>query len=490
MSKVQSRFCIIGLILTIQIPIFAQTTFERTYGKTTYEAGHSVQQTSDGGYIIAGFTVSLGSSDNDVYVIKTDALGDTLWIHTYGGVKMDSGHSVQQTSDGGYVIAGQSSSFGGGRSDVYLIKTDVSGNEIWAQTFGGKAYGNLNDDYGYSVQQTSDEGFIITGFTRLINALDREEDVILIKTDANGDTLWIKTYGGIRPENGRSVQQTSDGGYVIVGHTLSFGAGESDVYLIKTDDQGDTLWTRTYGGIDFDNGQSVRQTSDGGYVIVGSTSSFGVGSSDVYLIKTDENGDVLWTQTYWGINEDHGCSVQQTSDGGYVITGQSSSFGGGETDAYLIKTDALGNTLWTRNYGGADDAAGYSVQQTSDGGYVLAGLRNYAGNRICDVYLIKTDASGRTEHQKETESSFTLFQNYPNPFNHSTIIRFHLREPDYVRLNIFDLLGKELGTLINQYTQAGKHFIEWNAGDVPNGIYLYRLEAGEYVETKKMLLVE
>ncbi len=167
------------------------------------------------------------------------------------------------------------------------------------------------------------------------------------------DTLWTKAFGGTNEDYGRSVQETSDGGYIIAGYTKSFGAGSYDVYLIKTDANGDTTWTKTYGGSNIDQGYSVEQTSDGGYIIAGNSKSFGAGLDDVYLIKTDANGDTTWTKTYGGSNIDQGYSVEQTSDGGYIIAGYTKSFGAGSYDVYLIKTDANGDTTWTKTYGGS-----------------------------------------------------------------------------------------------------------------------------------------
>ena len=354
----------------------------KTYGGSNQDRGYSVQQTSDGGYIIAGWTESFGAGGEDVYLIKTDSLGDSLWTKTYGYSSSDFGYSVQQTTDGGYIIVGCTYPFGAAFVDVYLIKTDADGNPLWTNEYGGEF-----SDLGHLVQQTSDGGYIIAGWTTSFGLFDF--DIYVLKTNSNGDTLWTKTYGGPDFESGTAVQQTSDGGYIISGATKSFGPGDGDVYLIKTDENGDTLWTRTYGGTSDDIGNFVQETPDGGYIVVGYTSSFGAGGYDVYLIKTDENGDTLWTRTYGGTEWDLGKTVQQTSDGGYIIVGWTKSFGTGDHDVYLIKTDAEGNNFWTRTYGGTGDDRGNSVQQTSDGGYIVAGSTESFGAGSEDVYLIK-----------------------------------------------------------------------------------------------------
>ena len=368
-------------IILLNIPFFGiGQGWEKTFGGTGDDYGYSVQQTTDGGYIITGTTESFGNGGSDVYLIKTDVNGDSLWTKTFGGIDSDRGHSIQQTTDGGYIITGSTTSFGNGGSDVYLIKTDGSGNEQWTKTFGG-----TNGDEGFSVQQTTGGGYIITGYT--VSFLG-SRDVYLIKTDGNGDSLWTKTFGGTdHTVGGRSVQQTTDGGFIITGHKNFI------VYLMKTDGNGDSLWTKTFGGIG-DWGFSVQQTTDGGYIITGNITSFGNGGSDVYLIKTDGNGDSLWTKTFGGIGDDYGFSIQQTTDGGYIITGSTISFGNGGYDVYLIKTDGNGDSLWTKTFGGIGDDWGFSVQQTTDGGYIITGDTESFGNGYKDVYLIKTDGNG------------------------------------------------------------------------------------------------
>ena len=355
-----------------------------TFGGLYDDMGYSVQQTQDGGYIIAGFTDSYGAGYSDIYLIKTDGNGNQQWYKTFGGTNWDWGYSVQLTQDGGYIIVGLTYSFGAGDGDVFLIKTDGNGNLVWTKTIGGSDYA-----CGRSIQHTSDGGYIITG---CINPpINSKNDVYLIKTDANGDTIWTRTFGGSDFDDGNSVQQTTDGGYIIVGYTKSFGAGERDVYLIKTDANGDTVWTKTYGGTYDDHGYSVLQIPDGGYIIVGYTKSFCADEEDVYFIKTDTNGNAVLTKTFSAGDQDAGYSVQQTQDGGYIIAGFT------EGDIYLIKTDENGNQQWYKTLGGPDSDEGYSVQLTSDGGYIIVGNTRSFGACGYDVYLIKTDANGNVE---------------------------------------------------------------------------------------------
>jgi hypothetical protein len=486
-----------SIIITILLSLFlglpavagAQITFERWYGGTDDDYGYSVAQTSDEGYIVAGCTESFGAGGEDVYLIKTDATGDTLWTKTFGGTDDDGGYSVAQTSDGGYIIVGYTRSFGAGCEDVYLIKTNASGNAQWTTTFGGTNY-----DMGYSVAQTSDGGYIIAGDTFSFGA--GNDDVWLIKTDATGNAQWARTFGGTNSDYdyGRSVAQTTDGGYIITGYTSSLGAGSWDVYLIKTDATGNAQWATTFGGTNYDMGYSVAQTMDGGYIITGVTKSFGAGNDDVWLIKTDATGNAQWTTTFGGVNSDYGRSVAQTTDGGYVITGYTRFFGGNE-DVYLIKTNASGDTLWTKTIGGVSNSNdyGYSVAQTSDGGYIITGYTHFCGAE--NVYLIKTDGQGLVGigDNGGITPSLSLFQNYPNPFSNSTTFKFALKDPAHVKLTVYNIRGQRIATVIDEELKPDSYEIPWSpAGEdhkLTNGIYFYRLEAGDKSFVKKMVIM-
>ena len=274
------------------------------------------------------------------------------------------------------------------QSIILIILLSMSNIYSQVDTLWTKTYGGGGGDYGRSVQQTIDGGYIITGLTTSFGA--GSEDVWLIKTNSDGDTLWTKTFGGSGNEWGSSIQQTTDEGYIISGTTSSFGAGGFDVWLIKTNASGDTLWTKTFEGDDFDFGYSVRQTTDEGYIISGTTSSFGAGDNDVWLIKTNSDGDTLWTKTFGGSGNEWGSSIQQTTDEGYIISGTTSSFGAGGFDVWLIKTNADGDTLWTKTFGEGGVDNGYSVQQTMDEGYIISGLKTSFGSGDYDVWLIKT----------------------------------------------------------------------------------------------------
>jgi Domain of unknown function (DUF5122) beta-propeller len=290
-------------------------TWSRTFGGTGKDAGNSVDQTSDGGYIVAG-SVSSFSKSSDIYLIRTDPEGQEMWSRTFGGDGDEEGNSVQQTLDGGYILAGYTRSFGKGGADVYLIKTDGEGKEIWSRTF-GRSY----DEIANSVRQTSDGGYIVAGYSAPYGT---DGDIYVIKADTAGKEIWSRTFIGNSDDYAMDIQQTSDDGYIVVGAIAPAAGKNEDVYLLKMDSEGKEMWNRTFGTAS-DIGNGVQPTFDGGYIIVATTGPL---SRDVYLIKTDAKGNELWSRTF-GTATDAGNEVQQTADGGYIIAGYTSESGQG-----------------------------------------------------------------------------------------------------------------------------------------------------------------
>jgi len=307
------------------------------------DGGTSTEQDPSHEYTAAGtYTVSLtatnayGSDDEEKtdYITASEADDPAVveWYKTFGGEDSDSATSVQQTLDGGYIIAGDTH-YGAGGSDFWLIKTDSEGEHVWDKTFG-----DVNYDVAWSVQQTQDGGYIIAGETYSYGAGD--DDVWLIKTDSNGVEQWDKTFGGTNWDRAHSVQQTQDGGYIITGVTESYGAGNEDAWLIKTNSMGEHEWDKTFGGEDYDWANSVQQTRDGGYIIAGYTKSYGKGDRNVWLIKTDAEGKHEWDKTFGGAGDDAAYSIQQTQNGGYILAGYTDSgplIKGGSDDILLVK---------------------------------------------------------------------------------------------------------------------------------------------------------
>jgi hypothetical protein len=453
------------------------TVWTRTFGGDTADGGYSVCQTSDGGYAIAGYTRSFGPAYHDAWLIKTDSLGVKVWDRIYGGTRGDWVYSVQQTHDGGYIMAGGTQSYGVDfSSDVWLIRADSLGDPLWTRTYGGASW-----EDGRSVQQTHDLGYVVAGFTYSYGAGSR--DVWLIRTDSLGDKLWDRTYGDTLANEGYAVQETQDSGFVIVGHT-EVSVGNPDVWLIKTTPSGDMVWDRTYGDTPYDRGYAVCQTMDTGYVVTGTTLSCSTGSCEPWLIKTDSLGDKLWDNTFDDVAHSESKCVQQTFDGGYVMCGIT----GG--DAWVIKTDSLGVKVWDKTYGGAENDAAYSVAQTADGGYIVVGYTESYGAGYGDVWLIKIAPETGTEEAPCPNSRSTGMKLLPNPCFGSTSIRYVVQTSGKVLLQVHDAAGRTAKTLVNEEKEAGRHTVNFSARGLPGGIYFAELVIGEdHRETRKLILL-
>ncbi len=461
------------------------TLWTMPYGGGCSDEGNCVLQTGDGGYVAVGSSNSYSAdSTGDIWLIKVDENGGLQWIRTYGGTMWDEGKSIEETDDGGFIIAGYTNSFTIGDHDVYLVRTDDFGVEKWEKTYGG-----IYHDYGYNVEQTGDGGFVIAGSRCM--TLFGNYDVWLIKTDESGNEEWNKTYGRAGGDHGYEVQPTVDGGYIIVGWTASIGAGGDDVWLIKTDAMGSMEWNQTYGGIYDDKGYSVMQTDGGGYIIAGMRDEGSEDGSDVWLIKVDNEGEVIWERMFDGGEYDGGSSLRLTKDGGYVIAG----YFGRDFDTYdlcVIKTDGDGNEQWSQTIGGELNDWGNSIRQTVDSGYIIAGMTESYGAGNYDVWLVRLDADGvLVDGMGENQlGDFTLYPPSPNPFNQRLVISFELKDASEIKLSVYDVLGREIQSLVTGHSSLGKHCVVWNASGVGSGVYFVRLmvDGGWSMERKVVLM--
>jgi len=338
--------------------------WDKTYGGTGSEIGFAVLQTADGGFVFAGRSSSF-ETGADAYLVKTDSAGNQQWCKTFGGFNFDTALSIESCTDGGFILAGRTESFNSGYYELYVVKTDANGNFQWHKNFGAANYENI---CGEEIKQTSDGGYIITGLITS-QTFPSAADLCLMKINSSGSlVLFKKKFGGPDFDWGTSVQPTTDGGFIAAGSTNSYGAGNYDIFLVKTDSAGNKLWQRTFGASGYDYGESVLQTDDGGFVIAGSSNSFGAGDSDIYIVKTDSNGNFVWHKFYGAINSSEYCaSIQRTTDGGYVAIGTKDSC------LYILKLNSAGDKLWDKIIAGSSYSYGYCVQQTGDGGFVIAG---------------------------------------------------------------------------------------------------------------------
>ena len=367
---------------------FDDAVWARTFGAAGSEGGRSVCQTNDGGFLICGYTYSSGAGHSDLYLIKTDAEGHEEWTRAFGGPGWEYGYAARPIGDGGYILTGYTTSSGAGSRDVYLVKTDGEGNEEWSKTFGGTGL-----DTGTSVCQTSDGGYIICGYTRSFGT--DNQDVYLVRTNASGDTLWTRVHCSNLSEFAHAVLETDDGGYIIAGSSIreiDGTFGDRDIYLLKTNSQGHEEWSRLIHHYYFDSAHSIKKTSDGGYIIAGHTDILFQELLDTYLIKIDSEGNEVWRrQMGESTLYDYGRSVCQTGDGGFLLCGATRSVETGN-DVYLIKTDAEGNEIWKKIFGGPGSDWGSSVVEAADGGYIITGHTDSYGAGKFDVWLLKVSS--------------------------------------------------------------------------------------------------
>jgi hypothetical protein len=325
---------------------------------------------------------------DDAYLVKTDSIGNLLWSKTYGGAGEDICYYVSVCSDSGYILTGASSA-SNINYDVMLIRTDKNGNLLWQKYFGGS-----NDDYGWYVLQANDGGFVVTGFT---SSFSGTFDGYLIKTDANGNMLWNKTFGGTGTDELYGFNKTNDGGYIVAGETTTNSFGNSDIWLIRLDSIGDTLWTKQYGRSTEDGGNTAIQTSDGGFAVAGDIHSFTTpGAHNAALLKTDSNGNLQWVNVY-GSNPGAEISYDmvQNADKGYSLLCNSTVYGAGTKDVMLVTTDSLGNLKWARTYGDSLYEDCWSMQPTGNGYAFAAESRSFT-NGQGDIYFVRTDPFGNS----------------------------------------------------------------------------------------------
>jgi len=542
-----------------------------------------VKQTDDGGYIAVGSTYSNPANLGVEYlwVIKTDSLGEMQWEKFYGnGGDDDAAKSVAITPEGDFIIAGETASYSQDERDAWILKLDNQGDTIWTRTFSSSIYG----DYGESVIIDNDGNYVITGYT-YFHPGDR--DALLLKYDPDGNLLWFKTYGGTDEDWTSDLCQTEDGDYMLTGFTRSFGANARDSYLIKTDVNGDTLWTRMYGGATDQWGRGIDNLPDGGAIVAGWTGAFFT-ASDTWLFRVDTNGDIIWEKTYNYGSWDQANKVILTNNGGFILSGKINGSLG------LLKTSGDGEVEWVQN---SIPGVGIGVIQNTEGDYlvvgqhqqgfftvdaILAKLKGETMNHppvefsllepqdgvtlasltdpvefvwesssdpendtifytltifnadinleyplledttytfdgstifeeltmyqwtvsasdgqfivVADTFTFITPQEvGIDDFVNEKHNGIALNQNYPNPFVQETTIEFILNRPMPVTLEIFNMHGQKVRTLLSKHLSAGTYRIKWDGTDVSGhnaakGIYTYRFNGDGFIRSFKMFL--
>ncbi|HEX7572690.1 MAG TPA: T9SS type A sorting domain-containing protein [Bacteroidota bacterium] len=508
--------------------------WEQTYQGTIFARGGYAHQASNGGYIVVGNTYPETTLGNErILVFLTDSLGNIKWSKQLYG---DYGYSVQSTSDNGFAILGSVYGGPGVNDQTLLYKLDMYGNDVW-----GRSYHFAIGSQGTSLRETGDHGFVVTGFTQF--SAPARSLIMLIKTNPTGDTLWTRFYGrdsANQQAYGYDVISQSDGGFIVSGTVLNPDGSGCGKYLMRADSHGNSVWTRVYGNEPVSDARRVQETIDGGYILGGSVVSPFDLISKMSLVKTNAAGDTLWTKTFGGAHNDYGVGVVQTSDSGYALVGTTESFGAGSGDIYVVKTDKDGGVgdplpIQLSTFSGASTGGGSvklswgTVSETHNYGFYVerrkAGeqafttlpgsfIHGHGTTTVPQPYsfvdrsvtngswyyrLRQVDLDGSVHFNEAVQVevllaalpvSFSLDQNYPNPFNPTTTIRYALPARSYVTLSVFNTLGQQMATLVNDTQEAGYHEVRFDGASLASGVYFYRLKAGDFIQTRKLLLLE
>lgn len=471
--SVFTGFCSLVILLCSYSGV-AQSYFQEVYRSSPYnQEGQDVLPTSDGGYLIAGYTTNSILYDHDVLVIKTNALGKEQWRKTIGGSKPDFPYHMLATTDGNFFIVGYSQSYGGGDYDILLIKINSAGTILWQKT-----YGSWGNDIGHDIIKTNDGNYLIVGSSNSDDYDDQNAN--LIKITPAGSILWSKFYGGSADDFGNSVKQTSDGGYILLGQTFSYGS-RGDAYLVKVNSSGDTAWTKRYGGAYNDDGVYITNSGDGGYVFVMRDSSNAGKDVDISVVKVNAGGAIQWKKVYGGDKKDTPKMIQRTSDGGFIIAGHSRSFGWINPDMWILKCNNAGDTLWTRHYGGYNHEHCYVVREQSDGSYIAVGKTDSYGPDF-DAIFLKLSSKGTMivgmEPLVQDEKNIIV---YPNPASDKIRIDFNGLAAEKIYLRSVN--GAEI---ISEIVDA--QTAEFDLSDKPDGIYFVSVVGREECVTRKVVV--
>lgn len=382
-------YSITGLDSPKKMSIAAGNSYISSIGGSGVERFTDVALLADGGFLATGSTTTYGAGSTDVLVVKFNSDGVAQWSRTWGGTSTETGAAVAVLGDGSFVITGTTGSFGAGASDIFFIKFDSVGNLLWSKTWGG-----VNSDVARHVLKTNDGGFIITGHTN--NFGEGGFDSLLIKFDASGNLIWNKVWGGQYNQWGYYAYESSDGGYLVTAN-IDNSEEWGDIYLAKFDSNGNLLWDKIWGGDSEDNGFVVTETLDGGYLLAGDTSSYGMGDFDSVLIKYDYFGNIDWYKTWGGPGDDGTGGIVLSDDGSYYVIGFTSSFGYGDYDMFISKYSPENTLLWNKNIGKAGYDVASKIIKSIDGGYVIASSStSYESNK--DALLVKTKSDGSIEN--------------------------------------------------------------------------------------------
>ncbi len=432
------------------------------YGNDS-DLGMAVTTSRDGGFVVAGISTANSSNGYNGCLVKFDENGNVAWDMFYGGDSSDYIYDVQQASNGDFLLCGFSNSFGTQGFDVWVVRIDSAGNELWMQTYGGDG-----DDRGYSIHENFDGGLIIQGITHSLN--NGSSDYWLLRTDQYGNLVWDQTYGGDNEEICHSSIITSDGGYLLAGSSNSWSEnGDSDLYLVKTDAGGDVDWVNTYGDEQSQQYFRVTETSSGDYIVASWVYNDWDQQYDCWVIKVDANGNEIWSNQYGGPANDRSFGIIEDIDGNYVIGGYSLSRDLIEYDAWLFKIDPYGGHIWEKYYGGSGYDAARDICLAENGDYIMGGFTNSIGDGSWDFYLLRAPGDITVDdniYVATNGNDYTGDGSYDNPFatiQQAIDVSGH-GDRIQVRLGTYyeniNYLGKNIIISSDYYTTGDKSIIE------------------------------
>jgi hypothetical protein len=486
--KMKSLFCL--LIFFSASTAFAQppdTLWTRTFGGPYYDWFYDVKCTQDGGYIAAGWTrLDSTTLRSKLFVVKTDSAGRLGWTKSFWESDYSLACSILPMSDG-YIVIGVVDVDTIKHNEFVLAKLSLDGDSLWSRSYGGSGW-----DDARSALLSSRGEIAIAGLTTSFGS--GSYDIWLLVVSAGGDSLWSRTYGQGGFEQAFAIVQTADGGFALAGETESDGHAPSDMWLVRTNAEGDSLWSHSYGGSGYDEAYGMTLTNDGGFLLSGYTGSFGDGWENVYLVKTDSLGNQQWQRTYGDGLQDWGRGVIQLSDGGYGIVGEDNP-AVNVASAWLLRTDSVGDTLWSRRWHRNYVSEANAVALSRDGGYVLAGTVGLEVNHgiLGDAWLLKTapDPDSAYDPRRIFPTQIAL-ATFPNPFNSATTISFSLAKAMRVSLEMFDVLGRKAGEPLcaPMLLLAGEHQVIIDGSMLASGTYFVRLTTPDVQKTQRIVLLK
>jgi hypothetical protein len=465
--------CMLMLSITAQTNAQPPSKFYCRYGGNGYDVGYDVKQTLDGGYIITGSTSSFGQGNTDMYLLKLDSMGQKKFETSFGGYSNEIGKSIVQLTDSSYVMVGYTSSTGVGGYDVFLVKADKNGALLWQKTIGGNDW-----DFAYSLQATTDGGFIIAGTTYSFG--HGNADGYIIKTDANGNTTWTKTYGGLKDDEFKSVIQTADGNYALTGYSKSYNDSLGDVWVFKIDLNGDSLLRKFYGGNKEDFGNEIIEHPNGNFYIAGATESFGLGMLDAYSLKLDNSFNETLHQFdgHPSSNEVFHSVVVPLGNPSLTAYAETDNLSiWGIHPKLLVLNAGLGYVIAT-GYGDTKDDEIFKIIRTKDYGFACIGYTKSFNAILSDIFFIKTDStilgSQNIVSVKENEDRFYNIDIYPNPCLDYIYIQTHSRQIKEIQL--IDLLGNIIDYKISKLKIENER-VKLDLNMFTNGIYYIKINS-------------